>query len=187
MHIHKFVEPNPCGIRIWQQRTLMPRLAFSNDLLKDILAGLKKEKSKLSKNNEMLTGLARYTISELESIEKEKILCLAVLALTQIQKRLDPLNHVNMIPQIIPSSIPSIRGVSSQLNEFYPNFSNRLCELSSVLGSVLIDSASLIEAKFDFGQSNLDSAILLDEAKLIVDSKLEKLYPNLDSFRAQIT
>ena len=45
-----------------------------------------------------------------------------------------------------------------------------------------MDSASITEAQFDFKQSNLDSSTLLDEAKLIVDSKLNKLYPNLDSF-----
>lgn len=173
--------------RINQQRTLMPRLVFSNDLLQNVILGLEKEKSHLSKRNETLSNHTSFTAQEIESIEREKFLCLTLIVLRQIQNGLKTLNHVGMIPQKIPSYIPTIRGLSSKLNAFYPDYSFQLCELSSVLGSILMDSASIIEAKFDFRQSNLDSSLLLDEAKLIADSKLDKLYPNLDSFRAKIT
>ena len=187
MQVYRFVKSDFFKIGISQQRTIMPRLSFSNVLLDDILTELKKEKSKLSKNNKILAEFDKYTALELDLIEREKLLRLAVQALSEIQKRLNALNHVSIIPEIIPSLIPSIRGVSSQLHDSYPDCSNQLCELSSVLGSILIDSASITEARFDFKQSNLDSAILLDKAKLMVDSKLDKLYPNLRFFTAQIT
>ena len=66
-----------------------------------------------------------------------------------------------------------------------PESSQNLCELSSVLGSVLVDSGTITEARFDFRASNDESNILLDKAKLIVDSKLSKQYPNLDFFKAK--
>jgi hypothetical protein len=55
------------------------------------------------------------------------------------------------------------------------------------LGSILLDSAALTKAKFDFGNSNDESSIFLDEVKLIVDSKISKQYPNLDFLKSSNT
>jgi len=46
-----------------------------------------------------------------------------------------------------------------------------------------LDSAALTTARFDFIQSNQESATLLDKVKLMADSKLSKQYPNLDFFK----
>lgn len=177
-----FIETNPWEIKISQTRTILPRLNFSKNLLAEILNEISKEKSSLSKHNKKnIIGLEEYSESELELIEKEKLVYFTIHTLSQIQRQLDGTSHVNLIPKIIPTLIPTIRGISSMLHDAYPKHSFQLCEVSSILGSILMDSASITEACFDFKQSNLDSSILLDEAKLIVDSKLNKLYPNLDS------
>jgi hypothetical protein len=49
-----------------------------------------------------------------------------------------------------------------------------------------MDSATITEAKFDFGESNRESQRILDEAKLIVDSKINKQYPNLDLAKSEL-
>jgi len=51
------------------------------------------------------------------------------------------------------------------------------------LGSIVLDSAALTTARFDFSQSNTESSALLNEVKLMVGSKLSKQYPNLDFFK----
>jgi hypothetical protein len=51
------------------------------------------------------------------------------------------------------------------------------------LGSIVLDSAALTKARFDFSQSNNEASIFLDEVKLMVDSKLSKQYPNVDFFK----
>jgi hypothetical protein len=91
---------------------------------------------------------------------------------------------VTSITEILPSSIHVIRIVSAQLFEILPHCSQKLSELSVHLGSILLDSASLTKAKFDFGNSNDESSIFLDEVKLIVDSKISKQYPNLDFLKS---
>ena len=185
--MQSLVESNQWGIKVSQTRTILPRLDFSKNLLSEILDGIYKEKVSLSKyNRQNIVGLEHYSVSELELIQKEKLVYFTIHALSQTQRQLDGLTHVNLIPQTIPTLIPTIRGVSAMLHDAYPKFSFQLCEVSSILGSILMDSASITEACFDFRQSNLDSSILLDEAKLIVDSKLNKLYPNLDSFSGNI-
>jgi len=47
----------------------------------------------------------------------------------------------------------------------------------------VLDSATLTKARFDFSQCNEESSSLLNEVKLIVDSKINKQYPNLDFFK----
>ena len=72
------------------------------------------------------------------------------------------------------------RIASAKLYRFLPSCSHKLSELSLHLGSIVLDSAILTKASFNFSQSNKESAELLDELNLIVDSKLSKQYPNLD-------
>ena len=69
--------------------------------------------------------------------------------------------------------IERIRSLSSVIDK-------KLSELSVHLGSIILDSAVLTKARFDFSKSNHTCAILLDEVKLISDSKLNKQYPLVD-------
>jgi hypothetical protein len=166
----------------------MPRLDYSIQLLEKILFQLKEKKSELTKTNSFnIPTSSKLEGSDLKQVEMEKTFFFAVESLSKIHKRLESLSGISSIPIILPSTIPVIRTISSQLYEIMPESSQNLCELSSVLGSVLIDSGTITEAKFDFRASNQESNILLDKAKLIVDSKLSKQYPNLDFFKAKNT
>ena len=90
------------------------------------------------------------------------------------------ISNVNSIPEVLPPSIPMIRTVSAQLFDVLPNCSQKLSEISVHLGSIVLDSAALTTARFDFSQSNTESSTILNEVKLMVGSKLSKQYPNLD-------
>ena len=79
--------------------------------------------------------------------------------------------------------VPIIRIISAQLIDILPKSSQQLSELSVHIGSIILDSATITKAQFDFSQSNLDSTLLLDEVKLMVDSKINKQYPHLDFFK----
>jgi len=173
------------SFHISQRSTMMPRLEYSIQSLEKILSQLKEKKSQLTKTNRSsISTTSKLEDSDLQQVKLEKTFFLAVESLSRILKRLESLSGISSIPIILPSTIPVIRAISSQLYEIMPESSQRLSEISSVLGSVLIDSGTITEAKFDFGASNQESNILLDEAKLIVDSKLNKQYPNLDFFKA---
>jgi hypothetical protein len=47
----------------------------------------------------------------------------------------------------------------------------------------VLDSATITKAQFDFSQFNMESSMLLDEVKLMADSKIRKQYPHLDFFK----
>ena len=79
--------------------------------------------------------------------------------------------------------LQSPRIISAQLFEITPDCSQKLSELSVHLGSIVFDFAALTKARFDFSHSNDKSSILLDEVKLIVESKLSKQYPKVDFFK----
>ena len=90
------------------------------------------------------------------------------------------ISNIGSIPEVLPSTIPMIRTVSAQLFDLIPNCSQKLSEISVHLGSIVIDSAALTTARFDFSQSNYESSSNLNKVKLMVDSELSKQYPNLD-------
>ena len=182
MLIERFV--SNASFHVSQRSTLMPRLEYSSQLLEKTLSQLKVKKLQLTNTNRSsISNTSKLETSDLHQVEMEKTLFFAVESLSRIHKRLESLSGIESIPIILPSAIPVLRTISSQLYDIMPESSQNLCALSSVLGSVLIDSGTITEAKFDFSVSNQESNIILDKAKLIVDSKLSKQYPNLDFFK----
>ena len=175
--------PKINSISITQNVTLVPRLEYSLILLNDIFDVLKKKKNEITKANKIF--LNDFDIADKlcqNALETEKTISFSVEILSQIQKRTKMISGITSIPETLPSAIPMIRTISAQLFEILPECSQKLSELSVHLGSIVLDSAILTKARFDFSTSNEESATLLDEVKLMVDSKINKQYPNVDFF-----
>ena len=163
-------------------------MEYSINLLDDIVMILKKKRYDLKKSNRSLVDDFDETDnSHLRAIELERIMAFSLEILSQIKKRTGRISGINNITEVLPTIIPLIRTVSAQLFDIIPNCSQKLSELSVHLGSIVLDSAVLTKARFDFSQSNEESSDLLNEVKLMVDSKISKQYPNLDFFKAHNT
>ena len=172
-------------INITQTATMVPRLEYSSTLLNDILDILKKKQNEIKKTNKIF--LSDFDVDDKlhqNALETEKTMSFSVEILSHIQKRTQMISGVASIPKTLPSVIPVIRTISAQLFEILPECSQKLSELSVHLGSLVLDSATLTNARFDFNIFNKESAVLLDEVKLMVDSKINKQYPNVDFFKA---
>jgi len=168
--------------------TLVPRLEYSINLLDDVVKILKKKRHDLKKSNRSLVvDFDETDNSHLRAIELERIVAFSLEILSQIKKRTGRISDINNIPEVLPTIIPLIRTVSAQLFDIIPNCSQKLSELSVHLGSIVLDSAVLTKARFDFSQSNEESSDLLNEVKLMVASKISKQYPNLNFFKAYNT
>ena len=171
------------SINISQTRTIVPRLYYSANLLAKIVDVLEKEKSKLTKSNQVLiTEYDDQDTTCVKAIDLERTVSFSMEILYFIQKRIQTVTRIDEIPKIFPSLIPMIRTISAQLVDILPESSKQLSELSVHLGSIVLDSATLTTAQFDFSHSNIESSLMLDEVKLMVDSKLSKQYPLLDFF-----
>jgi len=165
--------------------TLVPRLEYSINLLDEIVEILKKKRNDLKKSNKSLVvDFDETDNAHLKAIELERIMAFSLETLFQIKKRTGRISDVNSIPEVLSATIPMIRTISAKLFDIVPNCSQKLSEISVHLGSIVLDSAALTKARFDFSQSNEEASTLLNEVKLMVDSKINKQYPNLDFFKA---
>ncbi len=164
--------------------TLVPRLDYSVSLLDEIITVIKEKRNDLKKlNQDLVNDFDENDESHQKSIKLEQTIAFSLETLLEIKKTTSKISDVSSIPEVLPSSIPMIRMISAQLFDIVPNCSQKLSELSVHLGSIVLDSASLTKARFDFSQSNEDSSTLLNEVKLMVDSKISKQYPNVDFFK----
>lgn len=164
--------------------TLVPRLEYSVNLLDKIIKILKKKRNVLKKSNKVIVSNFDETDNtSLKTIELERIITFSLEILSQTKKRIGRISGITSIPEVLLAVIPMIRTISAQLFDIIPDCSQKLSELSVCLGSIVLDSATLTKARFDFSRSNKESSILLNEVKLIVDSKISKQYPNLDFFK----
>ena len=162
--------------------TIVPRLEYSNNLLDSIVNVLQKKRSELQKLNLILLDLNDDAC--VKALNLERTIAFSLEILFQIKKRLNSISGITSIPELLPLTIPMLRTASAQLFNLLPTCSQKLCELSVHLGSIVLDSAILSRARFDFSQSNEESSLVLDEVKLIVDSKISKQYPNVDFFKS---
>jgi len=165
-----------------QTVTIVPRLEYSKKLLDSIVSVLQKKRNELQNLNLILLDVNDDACVTALNLERTIVFSLEILV--QIKKRLNSISGVNSIPELLPLTIPMLRTVSAQLFNLLPACSQNLCELSVHLGSIVLDSAILSRARFDFSQSNDESSLVLDEVKLIVDSKISKQYPNVDFFKS---
>lgn len=167
-------------VNVSQTVTLVPRLGYSNELLKNIIDVLKRKKTELKKLNRVFLELDDNDHTYVLALDFERTITFSLEILAQIQKRMDSISGITSIPHLLPLTIPMLRTVSAQLFNLLPDCSQSLSELSVHLGSIILDSAILTEARFDFSLSNIESSSVLNEVKLMVDSKISKQYPNLD-------
>ena len=168
---------------ISQTRTIIPRLYYSNNLLAETIVVLENKKSRLEKSNKLSYAESEIPESAFtREIMFERTVYFCIETLKQIQKRINSVSRIDEIPKTFSSFMPGIRIISAQLVDILPESSHRLSELSVHLGSIVLDSATITKAQFDFNQSNKESSLLLDGIKLMVDSKIRKQYPHLDFF-----
>lgn len=167
--------------KILQTQTIMPRLYYSHNLLGKIIDELELAKSRIKKSNRLLLESNSDALST-QPIDYERTVSFSLETLKHIQKRIHSFSRIDEIPKIFPSLVPVIRTISAKLVDILPGSSLQLSELSVHLGSIVLDSAALTKAQFDFSHFNLESSLLLDEVKLMVDSKISKQYPQLDFF-----
>ena len=164
--------------------TLVPRLDYSVNLLDNIIDTLQEKRIELKTVNQYLvTDFDVDDQSHVESIELEHLVVYSLEILLKIKNQIGSISGINSIPEILPSSIPMIRTISAKLFVLFPLNSQKLSELSVHLGSIVLDSAVLTKARFDFTKSNDESTMLLDKVKLMADSKLNKQYPLVDFFK----
>ncbi len=161
--------------------TLVPRLEYSINLLNEVVEALEEKSHDLKKlNKSLIVDFDETDNAHLRAIRLEQIMAFSLDALSQIKERTGRISDVTSIPKSLSATIPVIRTISAKLFDIAPVCSQKLSEISVHLGSIVLDSAVLTKARFDFSQSNEEASILLDKVKLMVNSKLSKQYPNLD-------
>ena len=170
------VLPNPYAL------TIKPRLEYSIHVCGMILEKLVSEHSMVSSQN--LQFYSQNDVSDSmefkKKVDTESSLYCAIEAIKTVKNALLSIEQISGIAQNISPLISLIRMVNSNIYHIFPQTRHDLVELSTSLGSIVMDSGCLIEAKFDFKQTNLESKQILAEVNLIAESKMRKQYPNLN-------
>ena len=166
--------------------TLRPRLDSSSTLIDSLILQLENKRCDIADINAVLLANDEFELVE-QSIDDERLVCQSIATLDAIQSKIANISALSVIPTTLASAIPAIRILSSSLFELVPDCSQKLCELSVNLGSLVMDSAILTNSNCNFGLSNIESNRLLDEAKLMADSKIDKQYPNLETIKENNT
>ncbi len=164
--------------------TLKPRLDYAATLVDMILDTLVQKRFELGKTNMILytkTNKGALDSDFKETLASELEISRAIESLRQARRCLDSVFGLGNIILVLAPTISIVRTVRSQLYGLLADTDVSLGELSLILGGLIIDAGQLTGANIDFEEANRQSCRLLDEAKLIADSKIYKQFPNVDS------
>lgn len=157
---------------------ITPRLRYSLSLIDEVIEITEDELQKLHAGNKNFVSCSERIISS--NLENERTLFLTCLSLIELKKRIKGIQGVYEVPKTLLLSVPLIRYLSSSLFNQIPICSQKLNELSVSLGSLILDSAIISGASVDLRTATRQSSEFIDEVKLMVNSKINKLYPNLE-------
>lgn len=180
----KWVIEDETKNQIVRASTIKPRLDYATETVDGILEVLVQKRRDLNESNVSLYRRSDGTGESLKALEREVRheleISYAVESLRQVRRSLDSIAGMGNVPAGLAPTISIVRIVRSRMLSLLPATDFELGELSLVLSGVIIDAAHLASTCLDFEKANEESRRLLDEAKLIADSKIYKQFPNLD-------
>jgi hypothetical protein len=180
----KWIIENESKTQLVRASTIKPRIDYAAEIVDSLLDVLVQYRQDMNKNNLELYKIMdkdyQY-VSRLEKqIKNELEFCYIIESLRQVRRSIDCIIGLGNVSTLLSPTISIVRTIRSKLLSLMPELDFHLGELSLLLGGVIIDSAHLASTNLDFGKANEISIRLLDEAKLIADSKIYKQFPNLD-------
>lgn len=182
--LSKWVIEDETKNQVVRASTIKPRLDYATETVDGILEALVQKRRDLNESNMSLyrrSDGTRESFKALESeVRHELEISYAVESLRQVRRSLDSIAGMGNVPAGLAPTISIVRIVRSRMLSLLPAIDFELGELSLVLSGVIIDAAHLASTCLDFEKANEESRRLLDEAKLIADSKIYKQFPNLD-------
>ena len=180
----KWVIRNETKNQITRASTLKPRLDYAIELVDGIMEALNQKKFELGKNNLKLyqkTKENKHTLTEFKvQLHLESEISCVVESLRQVRRCIDSVFGLGNIILVLAPTISIVRTTRSQMLNVFPAADSQFGELSLILGGLIIDAGQLTSANLDFELANIESSRLLDEAKLIADSKIYKQFPQVD-------
>lgn len=172
------VLPNPYAI------TIKPRLEYSIYVTGIVLEKLELARAEINAANAQFYSQNDVTENAAfaKQVEIESSIIVSIEAIKSVRNVLLSISQISAIEQISPL-VSLIRMINSNIYGLVPTTRHDLVELSTSLGSIVMDSGCLLESKFDFKQTNLESKQILAELNLIAESKIRKQYPNLNFWK----
>lgn len=164
--------------------TIKPRIDYATEIVDGLLDVLVQHKHDIAQNNLDLYKRLEVEPVVIPTLEKqvkyELELSYTIESLRQVRRSLDCVAGMGNVSTVLSPTVSIVRTIRSKLLALMPAVDFQLGELSLLLSGIIIDAAHLASLTLDFSMANEVSSRLLDEAKLIADSKMCKQFPNLD-------
>jgi len=180
----KWVIEDETKNQIVRASTIKPRIDYAAEIVDKILEVLVHKRFELHNTNLELYKKSNENHDSIKHLEKqvrhELEISYAVESLRQVRRSLDSIIGLGNVPTALSPTISIVRTVRCRLFILLPVLDFELGDLSLLLCGIIIDAAHLAGCSLDFTRANEESRSLLDEAKLIADSKIYKQFPNLD-------
>ena len=179
----KWIIENESKNQIVRAYTIKPRIDYAAEIVDSVLDILIQRKQELNESNlELYKKIeGKEPIDTLgNKIRNELEISYSIESLRQVRRSLDSIVGLGDVSAVLSPTVSIVRIIRSELLTLVPVLDFQLGELSLLIGGIIIDAAHLASSNLDFGRANEISQRLLDEAKLIADSKICKQFPNLD-------
>lgn len=118
--------------------------------------------------------------NELSEVRKMgKMVTQAQLAMEQISLRLGTIREMGEIANTLAPAVSVIKNMKQDLSMALPEADREIGEISGLLSSVLVDSATVGGISLNFDAANEDAQKVLDEAAEVAEQRMKESFPEI--------
>lgn len=118
--------------------------------------------------------------NELSEVRKMgKMVTQAQLAMEQISLRLGTIKEIGEIANTLAPAVSVIKNMKGDLSVALPEADKEIGEISGLLSSVLVDSATTGGISLNFDAANEDAQKVLDEAAAVAEQRMKESFPEI--------
>ena len=123
---------------------------------------------------------ANMLANELSEVRKmNKLVTQAKLAFEQITLRLSTVQELGDIVSMLSPAMGIVKNVRTGLGTVIPEAENEIGEISSLLGSILVDAGQLGSGVINFETANEEADKILAEAGAVAEERMRDKFPDL--------
>ena len=117
-----------------------------------------------------------------QSRRRGMTIIMSIISLEMVAKRLQTAKDFNEVVKSVAPAIAVLKSIRSALIRYASNIQEGVGDICEILELILIDSCQLSAGVVDFKEANQKAILLLNDAHVMAEQKMNKEFPNLTTF-----
>jgi hypothetical protein len=158
------------------------KLAYIYTELEKIEVEIRESNSSFSNNHEFYKHRVSSPTELFQSKRRGMTVIMSMMSFETVADRLQAARNINEVVNALKPTIAVMKNIRSALIRYVSGAQEQITDICDMLELILIDACQLSNGVLDFKEANHEAILLLNEAHLKAEEKMQEEFPGLMSF-----